>query len=273
MKDDLIELQALTGTENGAIAELVKQMVVQEVHRGTERRHVLAAGKLEVFDVDPPLPNHWVESVDALVELATVNSCVWVSGSTAVLDLDARPEAHRRGAVTWKLTPTAAWQAMVGASGKNFDQKGAIRLLTVELRKATTDNLAAQALLGAIRVMRFTRTENSQSEVTPGKASMGREIMAEARGVAEIPEWLGLSVQRWAEYPGYTVPVELRVEVDPETGVFELGPTSDEVKRAELASQDWLCDQIDAALADRMVDPGEPTPQLPAVLVGKPCWV
>lgn len=240
----------LTNTEAAAAALLGAMACSPLLYEGpTKRIHAINGVVVEVTK-QPPVRSYVAGSVDSLVELAGPESTIWHAGDTVLLEVDGRLDQHAAGKVTWVLNRTEAWNTAIKGL-KGAPQKSVIRLLDVFLRKAVEKSEAAQALLAAVRVMKFSSQQTSTGAVQPGRQSMGREITAEARGVTDLPPWVQLAPQRWAEFPDFTVSLELLVDVDPTEETFEVRPTVDEVEAAERVAQahlhDYLCEKLSEA--------------------------
>lgn len=202
-------------------------------------------GVLETYDHDAPPRQHSARNLDTLATLVEgrENASVWHADNLVVAVLDDRDDGHRDDRVTWKLTPSAKFQAIVQEARQPRAHADFVRWLVQNLRDEF--DAAAPGLLGTIRNLKFRSADEQTGSVQQGRESMGRQIEAEITGATDLPETVLIKVPRWASLD-YVATVECLLVLDTAERKLSLRPLADQLERAENDAQDWLHDQLTA---------------------------
>lgn len=219
---------------------------------------LLPDGSFQWRDVEPDPRQHKVSDVASLVafadqmnEVKAVDDgmCVlWYARSGAVLIVD---DATRRDRVTLPLafSPQLMALAELTVEGKNkLDQAALAKLLRVSLAgcwSQTQPNLAKN-----ISKLKLKRTEDGYSEVTQGKASLGKSLLAEMSGVDPIPEEVTFTVPVFLGNP-WTATVACDLQVIAEEGKFALTPLAGAIESAIRLGENDLAVDIRAEMTKR----------------------
>lgn len=186
-----------------------------------------------------------VAAVEKWVENDQSQACICVDENriSAVLDDD------HLGVNTCEMVlgETEAFDRVKGfIGGQNFDQVELIRLLRNELRGASP------SLLAAVRNLKFTRTENGQSNMQHGNESLGRSIEAAVTVADKIDESFVVETKCYKgidELKTYSFLVTIEVNIQKQ--MFTLRSQADEVDEAVLDSittiAEILADNLDGA--------------------------
>lgn len=222
---------------------------------------VLPDGSFEWVDADPDPRQHKVYDVPSLVAFAEqmkaakddeAGACVlWYSRTGAVLIVD---DTTRRDRVTLPLSASpqlTALAALEGDGNGKLDQTALVKLLRVSL--AGCWNLSQPNLAKNISKLKFKRTEDGYSEVTQGKASLGKSLLAEMSGVDPIPEEVTFAVPVFSGHP-WTATVACDLQVIADEGKFALTPLAGEIEKAVRLGESRLARDITAEMTERKLD-------------------
>lgn len=221
-------------------------------------------GRVAQIPVPPPLRNHAVRTLQDLIDYAdrvsdekppetqpTPRPVIWHGEAAVVLIVD---DADRRDRVTFHLTYSEPFAALVklAVEPQPLTQRQLIRLLrnTLGVDKAS---------IAQFRKLEWQSGAKTQSEADKARDRLGREIMAECTGTADLPEDLLVSVPVYRE-KGEQEPVRLRLLLDyvVERQVIEIAPAAGEIEAAVDVAQARIRQRIEEELPDVPVYYGTP---------------
>lgn len=239
-------LEANTGA--AAIAELGASSARVELYDGPTKLFCSVAGKVATIEKEVPPRADEATTVEALAMLAVEDSEVWHDGNLVTLVIDGSGNSHRLDRVTWELTTTEAWESAV-KQRRGLSQKEAIELLTVALREPVRQSEQATALLEAIRLLKWSSSDEATEAEERGKSSMGKTISHKATGAGDVPELVTLAVPRWAEFDE-TFAVNLLVNLNADERTILIRATRDDCSRAERSAQAFLHSHLEESVGD-----------------------
>jgi len=223
--------------------------------------------RYESIDVPPPLRNHFVCSLDDLVEyakplagarltgpdaadepqgrlpeLAGTGPVIWHSPQAVILILD---DADRRDRVTFGLTFSQPFILLVGIAQNPapMSQREFVRMLKISLR-------VPEPLVGPWRALNWSVISEAMGEVTAGVDRMGKQVNARVAGTSALPNDLTVHVSVYNE-PGERrqYPIQCDIEMDPASQRLLLIPQEGELQDAIQLSQADIRDRIIGRLA------------------------
>ncbi len=216
-------------------------------------------GEIIMRDVEPPLRNHTVDSVEDLIAAAQVwgtTGVIWLSQQAAVLVTD---DQDRREQVTLPLAFATVFDKLRSLNSHEtarMDQATLIRLLRRELRKSPN----ASVLLAAVRKIKFRQASSGHSDFTHGNESMGNAIEAEVSGADDIADMLVVPTNIYSN-PGeeqIVFQVTLDLEIDVQKQKFVLRPMPDEIDAAIAYALGAIKERLNEALGEKLVLFGKP---------------
>lgn len=210
-----------------------------------ERRILVARGGIteEINKLKPPRV-HSACSVTALAQYASKDSIVWHNRNTVTLIVDDSDD-FRSDRVNWMLTDSARFVAAALNGNKPRDHKSFVNFIVKNLREEFDRDVPG--LLGVIRALKFSTSDEAEGEINHGRESMGRQIRSDVTGASELPETIKLNVNRWSELDIH-VAIELMLVVDLDGRTLSLVPLADSVVKAELEAHRQLGDLISQSL-------------------------
>lgn len=202
-------------------------------------------GVLERYDHDAPARQHKVRDIETLATIVEgrENASVWHADNTVVALLDDRDDCHRDDRISWSLTPSSKFTALVQQAQQPRAHADFVRWLVQNLRDEF--DAAAPGLLGTIRNLKFRNSDEQSGNVQQGRESMGRQIEAEISGATDLPETVLIKVRRWASLD-YVAAVECLLVLDTTERKLSLRPLADQLEQAENGAQEWLDEQLTA---------------------------
>lgn len=202
-------------------------------------------GMLVEQAADPPARCHKVRNLETLSTLVDgrASASIWHADNTVVALLDDSDAGHRDDQVTWNLSASEKFKALVEQARQPRVHADFVRWLVQNLRDEF--DAAAPGLLGTIRNLKFRSADEQTGNIQQGRESMGRQIEAEITGASELPETVIVKVRRWASLD-YVAAVECLLVLDTTERKLSLRPLADQLERAENDAQDWLHAQLTA---------------------------
>jgi hypothetical protein len=180
-----------------------------------------------------------VNTVEGLIEATKrwklEKPSIWIGAAGGVIKIPF-DEADRREYIEMSLRTTPLFETLKGLDERKggIDQVTLIRLLRREFRKG----LGAEAMLAAVRKLKFRSSTQGTTDVQHGNESMGRIIENEVTGASDIPTSLVVPCSVFAN-PGeqeFEFQVGLDVEIDAVNQKFIVRPFPGEIDKAvELA--------------------------------------
>lgn len=206
-------------------------------------------GTVEWADAPPAPRDHKALDVGTVAAFAAsaaahkFTPAVWYSRDGAACLTD---DATRRDRVTMPLraSPQLAALMVLEANPRPLNQRQAVLFLRVSLAGCLG---RAGNLVEVLRKLKFRKDASGSSEISQGRASIGRSLTAELTGAESIPEEVTLDVPVFTGQPWRST-VACSLEADPATETFSLIPLAGAVEAAVREGEAKLM----AALADAL---------------------
>lgn len=232
--------------------ELIGQTYHPEALQCTNSRKVdrfVTSNAIVEVPIDPEARTHKAGSLDSFAQLAVRGAVpsVWHSVDQVVAILDDGPASDLLDRVTWNLTRSEKFAALIGPAKEPKDQAKFVRFIEKYFREEI--EAKNPGLLGDLRALKFRTVDDQTGNIQRGRESMGREIDAELTGADKLPELVLLTVPRWAELP-ITCTIKCRLNVDATERKLSLEPLGDEVNFAEIQCHAALGEVLVKALMD-----------------------
>ena len=232
------------------------QTTAQEAQRATllpvpgdgRTAYVDKGAEIQTFPIPARPREHHVGSLSDLVNYAVHasevanNLVVWHGPSSVVLLLD---DSDRRDRVIFDLGFASRYEVLrtLAKDRTAFRQADFIRLLRIDL---ALDNVAVVA---QFRRLDFSFDKQGSGTIGHGSDRVGKTILAEVRGVADLPEWLDVSVpvyQQTGERDEYIV--RCLLEIDAINERFYLIPQQDALQEALDKAQESIYVRLEEGL-------------------------
>lgn len=226
------------------------------------KAHLFVGGKLETFDVLPPLRQHRVETVDDLIAAiqrwGDDTSVVYIGERGVVFHLR---DTDRRDAVFMPLQPDPVYRTLVLLLDKWHDQSAMIRLLRRELAGLNERDV----LLSAVRNVRWRTTEGGASDASLGRESLSLDVLREVSNIDKnFPETATITAAAYVGVP-QQYPFVLTIDIAITKKLFAIEPLPDQLSEcARLARE-----SIQARLREQFPANESDSKGL-TVLLGKP---
>ena len=238
-----------------ALTELIRGGTrVNEIGKDGPRHRLFdVGGQLERRETVPKSRDHSVNTFESLVSVVQRNSVygdfghnatVWISHGMieTVLDdkvkEDGTPD-HRLDRVALELTPNPLFNVLGQLSSMNHKQL--IRLLDHTFSDAS---IVPAELLTAVRLVKWSTTDEEKSELQTTKNNMGRAIKNAVEGTEDLADRVSLEFKPYPALSGELlteVLVECSFYVNTDERTFELKPLPGELERAKVTApdRDW----------------------------------
>lgn len=217
-----------------AIAEKSQTPFISSVPGAPDHQKLLVEpGKGVTFiNVDPPPRCHKAGSLASIISLAKPpnfewkNCVVWYDRTQVTLLYD---DGTRRDKAVFSPRYHPQFQLLKELEEKKtaFKQADFLKLLRVQLRGLADFT----ELIALISKVRFGRSEESVSEITQGKASIGRHLQAEMANAAGMPTECRLEVVVCSNVD-FLWEIDCHIEIDPAAESFRLYPFPGEIEEA-----------------------------------------
>ncbi len=204
-------------------------------------------GELTVYDHDVPARQHVICDLDSLATLVSGHgesqdmsspaATVWHKGDKVVVVLNDGPGSHRDDVAQWNLSPSKKFHCLLKEAPASRDHKSFIQFAVENLRNEF--EAATPGLLGKLRTLKFSFSDDQSGNIQQGRESMGRDIHAAVAGADEFPETVSFRVRRWANLE-FVVAVECLLIIYVTNKKISLRPLADELEVAEDEAQAWL---------------------------------
>jgi hypothetical protein len=200
-------------------------------------------------DLPPPDRRHLVNTLADLIAAADrwgSSGVVWHSRDRVILSCD---DTIRRDTVVLKLDRTEQWtliELLSSPEHRGLDQRAFCRLLRYDLRECLP-----ASLLPAISKIEVLSSQQSRSEINPGRERGTREFAADLAASGEIPEIVSCTVPVYAVpdfSPVVTIHLGLEYTLPPQPVTFTLRALAGELDRAYWEVQGLLRNTLDAEL-------------------------
>lgn len=211
-----------------------------DVHRTREKQFVNIGGEVHDFDRDIPGREHVARNIEVIAAYATDDSSIWHSDNNVTLLIDD-DDRHKVNKVTWPLSPSARYLALVDQAKKPRGHKAFVQFLVQNLREELDRDVPG--LLGKLRTLKFSTNDESEGEIKQGRESMGRSVQRAVAGIDDMPETITLNVCRWGELD-ITVPIESMLVLDLDDRTLALRPLADSTVLANLEAHEQLGEYI-----------------------------
>lgn len=206
------------------------------------------AGITSTVPDDIPARDHTTLDLASFIQAVATYSAggasspsVWHNGDSIRAILDDSGTSHRDDSIMCTLTSGAKFDKLRESASKRRSHQDFVKFLVLNFRNELEGY--HPGLLGAIRQINIktldTLDSTARSGAGAGRESIGREVVRELVGSAELPETIKIKVRRWAELD-YMTEVECLLVADLDDRVFCLEPLADELVMSELKAQDWL---------------------------------
>lgn len=255
----MISEQAIQKIQTG-YADSVRPFVM---HTPAEPKHVYRVGfpgdgnraaSVGRVEVEPAPRNYQSESLEGLCGVVVDLANKFVDrGGVRVFAGRARVlailgEDVRRDSVTMMLSISEPFQTLIDAS-EDLDGIAQADLLWT-LKSQFRNNVAPASFLPNLKQMRFKRDTAGTSDMSPGRESLGRQVMAEIVGATgDFPETVTLTCPMYSNLPTApmaTVECALRVNLEQQT--FTLKPIDGELDRVRGEFDAWLAKELEGRL-------------------------
>lgn len=221
------------------------------------------AGKPIVLH-EPARRNHADCDLETLVDLAwryAPHSSLWVGFDRVRMFTD---DEDRRDVASMPLEMSGPLQYL-GALPLALPQRELIHVLRTVLRDGLID--AGQGLVQALRKVTWEKEEGRAAEIGRGKASIGRSLREEIKGMDLIPEYVTFSVPVW-DGLAYQAKIEIALDPDETNQTFRLTAMPGRDHSAALdAARAALKEDVRAALVDHELADKD---RMPEVYAGNP---
>lgn len=238
--------EALEEFKSQALATLSPQIVTFDPKQNLAYRNGAGEVILRPKDVSR---SHAIESLEDLAAFATRfegddMASFWFDDRGVVFVVD---DSIREDRARLVLPKSPQWLAVVDlAKGKALSQRDLIQLLRTTFRDCLTK---AGNIVDIIRQIRFKQSAEGTSDVQRGKSSIGKTIMQQVEGTADLPEYVTLNVPFWANRVLVYVDVECSLDADEATQHFKLVPIPGKIERATDFALDELESRLRSAIA------------------------
>ncbi len=168
---------------------------------------------------------------DGVRQLKTDATRIYIGCDCVVAVLE--DSGRRLDQLTMHLTPTRQFATLTACerSRQSFGHKAFMRMLRVDLHEAIDRDLVA--LFGSLR---FSKTDDGQSKITPGEHTLGRKVMQKIAGFDnELPDTISLHCAAYNElvdYPWATVQIDAIVDLEIDEATFTLIPKAGQIAEA-----------------------------------------
>ncbi len=171
---------------------------------------------------------------------------VWVDRTGVVLLLDA----ERRNKVTLALSLSEQITRLQSVGSINYSQRELILLLRTTFKDALSQS---GDLIPILRKVKFTASQNGESEVKHGGTSLGKTLLAEIHGTGAVPEYVTFSVPVFAQAGVRSVraQVECALEPDAATQTFKLIPVAGAIEKAIGDGEKDIAEKLRGLLEER----------------------
>lgn len=225
-----------------------------------------ANGKSTVLH-EPARRNHADCDLETLVDLAwryAPHSSIWVGLDRVRMFTD---DEQRRDVAALSLDQSTPMN-WLGCLPAALPQRDLIHVLRTLLRDALID--AGQGLVQALRKVTWEREENRASEIGRGKASIGKSMREEIKGMDLVPEYVTFTVPVWDGLP-YQARIEVALDPDESNQTFRLTPLPGHNHAAGLlaAAAQLKRDVREALAAHELADKD----RMPEVYAGNPNYI
>jgi hypothetical protein len=225
--------------------------------KGTEPEHIYflrdANGKIERMVAESEPRNDEAQSLIPIVDFAIENKAtaeIWYSRNMVSVTLDRRT---RRDCVNFKPILSAQIIALqhLEKNKPHIRQPDLIKELRVTFNGCLNSNL-----IDILKRVKFTNGSTIEMETTKTKASIGKQIMADVTGTADIPDDFKLVVPVFSNafFAPLRQSVTVALEPDPANGTFQVIPYPQEVEKAIAAGEEYIRLQIGGMLKDAGVE-------------------
>jgi hypothetical protein len=210
-------------------------------------------GTLTRKEADPLPRSHKAADLQAIIEKvveakkASEPVEIWFSRKSVTLFIGE----HRRDRVDLALEFSKPLQTLLQweTSKPNLQQAE----LRKQLRIIFRDCLAlAGNLVDIISKVKLVQNSQGDSELTHGRASLGKSIEAQVTGAGTLPEYFQLQVPIFTNpaFASAQYAIECALEPDPSTGTFQVIPIPNRIEKAIAAGEQRIGIMIGEALKD-----------------------
>jgi len=212
-------------------------------------------GISERIERDPPPRGHRVDTLESLVDSVKHYhdpgaTSLWCSFAEIVAVLD--DGEYRASRITFDLKPSEVLGEIEKHAGVSMDHSSLLRLLRFSLAGCYEDY---PDLLPALRQVKVSRSQSSDSRLEHGDEQLGREIAAKITCAQALPDAVILEVPIFANGAllDSTQSIECGIDIDPFAGTFRLLPAPDAIEQAKQAAVRAIFDVLSRELADLKV--------------------
>lgn len=212
--------------------------------------------ELQELQICRPPRKHIVDTLDSLrAAVATFRHLpsnatgeerppvLWVSMSSVVAVFD--DHAFRSDQTTLILKPSSIFDELDKSDDKQRGHKDFCRFIRHTLAEALYE---PENLVDIVRAVKFSTGSQTDSEVTPGKNTLGRSVMREVTGTAAIPEEVVVTFEPWPASDIFTdartVSVECSLFTAAAEETFELSPKPGQIAAAQSQALDALRQRV-----------------------------
>lgn len=199
-----------------------------------------------------------VEFLHFIRKYSDSESAVYISDDVVVFIDD---QADRRNKATCKLKLSPFYQFLAATGGKPLSQAEFVRALRISLAGCLP---AGSGLLDLVRNLKWNTVTDATVDLQHSRQSIARSIIAEVKGIDQIPEEFTLTVPIFENHR-YSHPILCAIEVTPSDEKFRLTPYPMQLRQALDAALAHIADLLSGAGEE--VDPKN---ALPPVYRGKP---
>jgi hypothetical protein len=216
-----------------------------------------ADGDLKRVAAEPEPENHRADDIPTLAALAKESmECepcaqIWYGRHGAVL---INPGLCSRARVRLKLAPSPQMMQLISWDQRGKGSVGQAEL--VLLLRTLFAGCAPEGLLSTIRGVRTQRAAEVNSQITQGKVSLGKSLVAEMSGTAAIPEEVSFKVPVFDSHAVRVfAQVRLAIDPDPQTESFTLVVLPGQIEAAHEYAESWFAEMIRAELGPENLIP------------------
>lgn len=189
-------------------------------------------GKAELQLAKPPWHNECLESPKAIEEFIAdgikkqkfADPAIFYGIKGVVLYYDRN---DRRDIASCPLPFSTQYCTLRDRNGQYMTQKDFIRMLRVTFHNSLADG----GLLNILSKIRWEQNANGSSEMTHGKESLGRQLIASVQGIDVVPDELTVVVPMFENHP-YRASIKCAIDINVEARTFSLTPYPQEIQNA-----------------------------------------
>lgn len=231
------------------IEELTKKAMTAQVIQVPERKGVYLLqkpdGTAEMMVADPSWHNEVLDTPEELVRF--IKDDIANGGGDANTAAIFYSEQFinfvysledRRDIATCMLKQSPQYQWLAKFGGQPMTQASLVRALRIDFRGC----LQHEGFLTVVRNLKWAVNSDGERAIQHGRESMGKNLIAELKGEAAIPEETALLVPVFDNWNGRKL-VRCAVEIDPANQSFAITPYPQEMK---TAMDDTLADIAEA---------------------------